>query len=38
MIRKATVEDIPSLAQAMALAYSEAPWNEKAWSWKEADD
>jgi ribosomal protein S18 acetylase RimI-like enzyme len=31
MIRKATVEDISSLAQAMALAYSEAPWNEK---WK----
>ncbi len=29
MIRKATVEDIPSLAQAMALAYSESPWNEK---------
>ena len=29
MIRKATVEDITSLAQTMALAYSEAPWNEK---------
>jgi len=29
MIRKATVGDIPSLAQTMALAYSEAPWNEK---------
>ena len=29
MIRKATVEDIPSLAQTMALAYSESPWNEK---------
>ena len=28
MIRKATVEDIPSLAQTMVLAYSEAPWNE----------
>ena len=28
MIRKATEKDIPSLAQTMALAYSEAPWNE----------
>ena len=29
IIKKATEKDIPSLAQAIALAYSEAPWNEK---------
>ncbi len=29
IIQKATEKDIPSLAKAMALAYSEAPWNEK---------
>ncbi len=36
MIRKATVEDIPSLAQTMALAYSEAPWNEN-WTEERAE-
>ena len=29
IIQKATEKDIPTLAHAMALAYSEAPWNEK---------
>ena len=29
IIKKATEKDITSLAQTMALAYSEAPWNEK---------
>ena len=33
IIQKATEKDIPSLANAMSLAYSEAPWNEK---WTEA--
>ena len=28
-IQKTTTNDIPSLAHAMSLAYSEAPWNEK---------
>lgn len=28
-IQKITSNDIPSLAHAMSLAYSEAPWNEK---------
>ena len=28
-IQKTTSNDIPSLAHAMSLAYSEAPWNEK---------
>ena len=36
MIRKATVEDITSLAQTMALAYSEAPWNEN-WTEERAE-
>ncbi len=27
-IQKTTTNDIPSLAHAMSLAYSEAPWNE----------
>ena len=31
IIRKITENDIPALAKAMSLAYSEAPWNEK-WS------
>lgn len=29
IIRKTTENDIPALAKAMSLAYSEAPWNEK---------
>ena len=29
IIQKTTEKDIPALAKAMALAYSEAPWNEK---------
>ena len=29
IIRKTTENDIPTLAKAMSLAYSEAPWNEK---------
>ena len=29
IIQKATEKNIPSFAKAMALAYSEAPWNEK---------
>ena len=29
IIQEATEKDIPSLANAMSLAYSEAPWNEK---------
>ena len=29
IIQKATEKDIPTLSHAMALAYSEAPWNEK---------
>ncbi len=29
IIQKAAPNDIPSLARAMSLAYSEAPWNEK---------
>ena len=28
VIKKASPNDIPALAQAMSLAYSEAPWNE----------
>ena len=36
MIRKATEKDIPSLAQTMALAYSEAPWNEN-WTEERAE-
>ena len=28
-IQKTTSNDIPTLAHAMSLAYSEAPWNEK---------
>ena len=28
-IQKTTTNDVPSLAHAMSLAYSEAPWNEK---------
>jgi GNAT superfamily N-acetyltransferase len=28
IIQKVTEKDIPTLAQAMALAYSESPWNE----------
>ena len=34
-IQKTTTNDIPSLAHAMSLAYSEAPWNEK-WTEKRA--
>ena len=29
IIQKVTKNDIPALAHAMSLAYSEAPWNEK---------
>ena len=36
IIRKTTENDIPTLAKAMSLAYSEAPWNEK-WSDERAE-
>ena len=36
IIRKITENDIPALAKAMSLAYSEAPWNEK-WSDERAE-
>ncbi len=29
IIQKVTEKDIPTLAHAMSLAYSESPWNEK---------
>ena len=36
IIKKATEKDITSLAQTMALAYSEAPWNEN-WTEERAE-